>query len=310
MASRSPMVSIVIPAYNLGRYLGEAIESVLSQEYQNIELIVLDDGSTDSTRSVLDKYAGRIYAETQQNMGQAKTLNKGWCMSRGDILGYVSADDALLPGAVDKAVARFAAHPDAVLTYCDYLMVDADSRPIRRVTAPEFDYDKMLVDVVCHPGPGAFFRRSAFEAVGLWNESLKTNLDYEYWLRLGLTGRFIRIPEVLALYRVHELSQTVAGFDAAKAQEPILVVSRAFDMPGLPPRLLKRRSEALSNANLLSAVLNFRAGRYRAGFLRFGEALSLYPRNLFKRRNHKALFNLLRTTAVLALRRRRTKYPK
>ena len=161
MMSRNPLVSIVIPAYNLGRYLGEAIESVLSQEYKNIELIVLDDGSTDNTRSVLDKYAGRIYAETQPNIGQAKTLNKGWRMSKGDILGFISADDALLPGAVTKSVACFAAHAEAVLTYCDFKLIDADSRPIRRVRTPEFNYDEMLVEVICPPGPGAFFRRSA-----------------------------------------------------------------------------------------------------------------------------------------------------
>jgi glycosyltransferase involved in cell wall biosynthesis len=287
------MVSIVVPAHNLGRYLGEAIQSVLNQDYPNIELIVLDDGSTDNTRSVLEKYAGQIHAESQPNMGQVNTLNKGWRMSKGDILGFISADDALLPGAVGKAVACLEASPDAVLTYCDFNLIDADSRPVRRIRTPEFNYDEMLVDVICPPGPGAFFRRSAFEAVGLWDSSLKIMLDYEYWLRLGLRGRFIRIPEVLALYRVHDVSQTFAGFDESRAQEPVSVVSRAFEMQGLPKRLLRRKREALSNANLVSAQLNLRAGRVRAGFLRLRDAFFLYPWNLFTRRSARRLLNVL-----------------
>ena len=144
MNKDSPVVSIVIPAYNLARYLGETIESILNQDYPNIELIVLDDGSTDDTRRVLEKYAGRIYMESQLNMGQVNTLNKGWRMSKGDILGFISADDTLLPGAVGKAVACLAANSDAVLTYCDFNLIDANSRIIRRVTTPELSFADML----------------------------------------------------------------------------------------------------------------------------------------------------------------------
>lgn len=293
MRSHCPVVSIVIPAYNLGRYLGEAIESILNQDYPNIERIVLDDGSSDNTRDVLKHYTSQVYAESQGNMGQAKTLNKGWRMSKGEILAFISADDALLPGAVSKAVTCLDANPDAVLTYSDFKLIDGDSRAIRRVRTPEFDYEDMLVNGSCPPGPGAFFRRSAFETVGPWDESLKIMLDYDYWLRLGLRGRFIRIPEVLALYRVHDASQTFAGFDESKAQEPVSIVARMFEMHDLPERLVSCKAKALSNANLISAQLNFRAGRARAGFLRLREAFFLYPRNLFTIRSARRLLNVL-----------------
>ena len=191
MKENHPLVSIVIPAYNLARYLDEAIESVLNQDYDNIELIALDDGSTDDTRQVLERYQGRFYWESQANIGQANTLNKGWKMSKGEILAYLSADDVLLPSAVSTSVSRLMENPDAVLTYCDFNLIDPDSSYIRRVKTPTFDYRKMLADVICPPGPGAFFTRIGFESAGLWNSSIRQMIDYEYWLRLGLQGQFL-----------------------------------------------------------------------------------------------------------------------
>ena len=104
MLSSNPLVSIVIPCYNQGHYLRQAIDSALSQDYPGIELIVLDDGSTDGTQALLASYPDRFYRESHANMGQAGTLNKGWRMSKGEILSYLSADDFLLPGAVRRSV--------------------------------------------------------------------------------------------------------------------------------------------------------------------------------------------------------------
>ena len=110
-----------------------------------------------------------------------------------------------------------------------------------------------------------------------------------------MRGRFIRIPEVLALCRVHDASQTFAGFDESRAQEPVLVVSRLFEMQDLPQRLLRQKSKALSNANWVCAQLNFRAGRVRVGFRRLRGALLLYPWSLFTVRNVRRLLNALFT---------------
>src|ERR687886_65993 len=104
MSEELPLVSIVVPAYNHADYLAEAIESILAQDYPNIELLVLDDGSIDNTREVLERYAGQFYWETHKNMGEAATLNKGWRMSKGEILGRLSADDLLSQDAVSASV--------------------------------------------------------------------------------------------------------------------------------------------------------------------------------------------------------------
>ena len=115
----APRVS-VIPAYNHARYLDEAIRSVLAQDYPYVELIVIDDGSTDATHEVLQQYAGQFQIIRQQNSGQSATLNRGWQISSGDVLGYLSADDTLHPRAVSRAIAVLKDNLNAVGVYPDF----------------------------------------------------------------------------------------------------------------------------------------------------------------------------------------------
>lgn len=286
-----PLVSIVIPAYNHGQYLDEAIRSILEQDYPNVELIVIDDGSTDNTKDVLEKYKGRFYSETQPNQGQVATLNKGWRMSRGDVLAYLSADDLLLPGAISSAVKCLEDTPDAVLTYCDFNLIDPHSLTVRRVTTPEFDYREMAVEFVCAPGPGAFFTRPAFERAGVWNSDFKQMLDYEYWLRLGLCGRFVRIPEVLAAYRVHPGSQTFAATSQIRPEEPVTIIERYFERADIPDSVRPFRKRALSNAHLRAAYLYFRTGNPRPGISELGRAFRLWPANMLAMRTFRLLLN-------------------
>jgi glycosyltransferase involved in cell wall biosynthesis len=280
MSSNPPLVSVVIPAYNHADYLDEAIKSILSQEYTNVELIAIDDGSTDNTREVLEKYTGQFYWETQENMGQAATLNKGWGMSKGEILAYLSPDDVLLPGSVGTSVKHLLENPDVVMTYCDYYLIDENSKIIRRVNAPDFDYQEMVVKFINPPGPGAFFRRSGFAAAGLWSRSFRLSPDYDYWLRLGLQGRFLRIPEALASFRIHEESQSFAIADNEKSEEYVKVISNYYKTQSVPPDVLAAKDEALSNAYIFTARSHLRSKRYLIGLKRLYKGLRLYPKNL------------------------------
>ncbi len=298
MKDHLPLASIVIPAYNYARYLDEAVNSVLSQTYPNIELIVLDDGSTDDTHEILKRYANQFYWETQENMGQAETLNKGWRMSHGEILAYLSADDVLYPEAVAVSIKSLQANPSVVLTYCDYDLIDSSSSVLRRANTPDFDYSEMIVKFVCPPGPGAFFRRDAFEATGSWDKNLKQVPDYDYWLRLGLQGEFLRIPKPLAGFRVHGGSQSFAAVDEQRSDEYVRVVSNYYESTQVPSRVLASKNEALSNAYIVSARSHLRSGRYRKGLSRLRKGLSLYPKNILGLRTYKfvahGLFNHLR----------------
>lgn len=286
-----PLVTIVVPAYNHARYLGQAIDSVLAQDYPHVELVVLDDGSRDNTREVLQRYGSRFHWETHENMGQSATLAKGWALARGEILGYLSADDTLEPSVVSESVAQLGLRPDAVATYCDFVLVDPNSRVVRRINAPEFDYEQMLATATCPPGPGAFFRRSAYEKAGPWDPALRQMPDLDFWIRLALFGPFVRIPIPLAAFRVHESSQTYSRAPFERAVEPVVIMTRFFSRADLPPRIAGLRDRAIANAELVSAQLHLRAGRVSAASSCVRRARSLYPSAVWSLRSARLLAN-------------------
>jgi glycosyltransferase involved in cell wall biosynthesis len=283
------LVSIIIPAFNHGRYLGQAIDSVLGQDYPNIELIVLDDGSTDNTRAVLESYGDAFHWETHPNMGQANTLNKGWQQAKGSILSYLGADDVLMPDAVSSSLAYL--QGDVVLTYGDFNLIDPSSKIIRQVAAPEFNYIEMYTKFICQPGPGVFMTRRAYEVAGGWDSTLKQMPDHDYWLRLGLVGPFVRVPKVLAAFRVHDDSQTYAISDAYKAEEPLRVIHKFIDHHALPPELFALKHVAMSSAWLFTAQLHIRAGRLQKGFAALWRSATMSPGNFFSLRTFRILFN-------------------
>lgn len=294
MGGEFPLVSIVITAYNQAGYLDEAIQSILNQDYPNIELIVLDDGSTDDTRTVLAKYADRFHWESQANMGQAATLNKGWEMAKGEFLSYLSSDDYLLKDAVSTAVDCFNKKPEIVQTYCDFLLVDEKSRLINKKIAPAYDYEKMVVDTICMPGPGVFFRRWALKKSGGWDTSFRQMPDYEFWLRLGLCGAFYKIPKVLAAYRIHDESQSITVSDPQKSEEPVRALEKFYNRSDIPESLLKQRNKALGNAMLISARLHIRSGRYMTGIRRLKGAIGAHPAIICTPRCLRIILNAVR----------------
>lgn len=267
-----PKVSIVIPAYNHARYLPESINSVLNQTYSNIELIVLDDGSTDGTSEVLCQIEGQFYWESHQNMGQAFTLNKGWRIAKGSILSYLSADDVLYPEAVERCVKVLMDNPYAALCYPNFDLINPSSDVIRTVSAPEYSYDEMVLDFKCAPGVGAFFRRSCFEKAGEWNPELRHHPDYEYWLRLGLHGEFLHLKECLGGFRVHEESQSFRSVSVYRGDEPIRIIKSYLDKADVPQRISNQSAIALSNASFMAAQTHLRSGLYATAMHRIYEA--------------------------------------
>ncbi len=289
----APLVSIVIPAYNHGRYLDEAIRSVLGQDYARVELIVIDDGSTDGTRAVLEKYGKSFYWESQPNSGQSATLNKGWGFSRGELLGYLSADDALQPHAVSALVECLQARPEAVAAYADYSVINPDSQVVADMQAPEYSYFDLVVRMICAPGPGALFRRRAFEAAGGWDVSLRQIPDYEFWLRLALQGPFRRVPKSLALFRAHEESQSFGFSDERKAEEPCNVLAAYLARPGIPAEVARAKGQAMGQAYLLTSRLHVRSGRYVRGLVRFAQAVLRAPGLLLRKSTLQLAYDTL-----------------
>lgn len=275
-----PLVSIVTPAYNQAEYLAETIESVLAQDYPNIEYIVLDDGSTDSTPEVLSRYGGRFRWERHDNMGQARTLNKGWAMSRGELIGYLSSDDLLMPDAISRLVETLVTAPDAVVAYGDFDLIDAHSHHLRTIQAEDFDLRRLTVDLVCQPGAGALFRRTVFEQTGGWQPHLHHVPDFDFWLRVAHYGRFVRVSHVLAAYRVHDGSSSFRPVSGARSME----IVHAVDAYWASANASTEQRSAMASAYTLAARSHAQSGRFGAALhcaavaIKFNWHLVLRPR--------------------------------
>src|SRR5690349_20129999 len=128
----TPRVTIVTPTYNMGEFLEEAIQSVLTQDYSNIEYIIMDAGSTDNTLELLERYKDVLAYISEPDGGAADAINRGFFRSSGDIFAWLSADDTYLPGAVSKAVTALAADSSANAVYGEAWVVDRTGKPLRR----------------------------------------------------------------------------------------------------------------------------------------------------------------------------------
>jgi glycosyltransferase involved in cell wall biosynthesis len=281
-----PLVSIVTPAYNRASYLDETIQSVLMQDYPHIEYIVLDDGSTDNTREVLERYTGRLVWEAHPNMGETRTVNKGLSMAHGGIMAVVNSDDPLLPGAVSEAVAFMQLHPDILVAYPDWDIIGPDSKVREHVQVHEYDYLFMLRYHYCIIGPAAFIRRKALELAGMRDPDFKYVADFEYWLRLGLYGKFARIPKTLATFRDHPDSVSVSKKGAAMADEHIRLMQKFYSRPDLPPAVRRVRAEAFAWAHYYAAY-NCGSAR-KVAYVHYLRAILYHPATFLRNSIHLA----------------------
>ena len=253
--SGSPVVSVVTPSLNQAEFLPWAIESVLSQPYNPLEYWVMDGGSQDGTLEILRAYGKNLHWVSEPDAGQADAVNRGWQRSRGEILGWVNADDGLLPMAVPEVVKAFAAHPDAAVVYGRCLVVNRAGEPVGEYPVAPFSLARLLEEVDNFiPQPAVFVRRSAAEAVGWLRTDLHYVMDYDFWLRLATAGyKFIYLPKTLAFLRLHEGSKT-GGASSGFAEELVRVFT-ALDEAGKLPQDPKRRARTWG-------VVYYRAARY------------------------------------------------
>lgn len=182
--SGKPSVSIITPSLNQGKFIEKTILSVLSQDYPDIEYIIVDGGSTDNTLNILSKYNDRIKWISESDRGQADAVNKGISMARGEILGWLNSDDTYNPGAVRKAVDKFMSDQHLIMVYGDAFLIDKDDRIDGDYPTEEFSLRRLLDSCfICQPA--VFLKKEVTKTVGILDASLQTCMDYEYWIRVG-----------------------------------------------------------------------------------------------------------------------------
>jgi glycosyltransferase involved in cell wall biosynthesis len=223
-SGHEPLVSVIMPAYNTSRYIREAIDSVLDQDYGNKELIVIDDGSTDGTLDIVRSYGDRLQLITQQNQGSAVARNAGLAAACGEYIAFLDSDDVWLPGKLSLQVRYLQDHPDIGMIYARWQVwkPGADGRfspaasMVGELAAGEsladgpgvvdeqsgWLYNRLLFTSLLHTIT-VLARRELVETVGRFNADLKRGQDYDYWLRTSRVTEIRQLDRVLALYRVH-----------------------------------------------------------------------------------------------------------
>lgn len=258
-----PLVSIVVPSLNQGRFLAQAVHSVLAQGYPRVELIVIDGGSTDDTLSVLKSFAERVRWVSEKDEGQSHAVNKGWRMARGDILGWLNADDFLAADAVTRAVNALTADRDLAGVYGDCIYIDEAGRVLGKYPAEDFDYEKLVTraeDFI--PQPGVFLRREAVERAGMLDESLHYVMDYDLWLRMGMRARLQYLRNEMARARLHGGAKTLSSAPRF-GEELARVFERLVSHPEFPPALSSQKHTILCNAFIHAASYCFWGGETR-----------------------------------------------
>jgi glycosyltransferase involved in cell wall biosynthesis len=207
---RLPLVSIVTPSYNQGRFIRETIDSVLCQDYPNIEYWVIDGGSTDETLSVLSEYEHdpRFHWISEPDQGQSDAINKGWSRCRGDILAWLNSDDLYLPGAIRSQMAFLQSHPDVDIVYGNASTIDTHGRRIGAIWSRRFVQRELLRRCFISQ-PTVFLRRGAIDRNGPLDPSFHYTMDYDYWLRASFHSSFAYNPAIIAAFRFHDTSKTV-----------------------------------------------------------------------------------------------------
>lgn len=219
------LVSLVTPSFNQARYLQRTIESVLHQSYPHLQYIVMDGGSTDGSREILESYQDQIDWFSEPDRGQAHAINKGLHRARGQILGYLNSDDVLAPGAIDKVVAHFQAHPDWDLVYGRALLIDDQDRVLGQYRTQPFTLERLATEA-CICQPAAFWRADLTRRIGLFDEQLHYCLDYDYWLRAaGAGARLVHVEDLLAAARRHDSAKSTTS-KLAMYRESIRVCRR------------------------------------------------------------------------------------
>jgi glycosyltransferase involved in cell wall biosynthesis len=225
-----PNVSIVIPVYNGSNYLNEAINSVLNQTYTNYEIIVVDDGSTDTTWNIIQSYRDKVRGYRKDNEGVASALNLGIQKMHGRYFAWLSHDDLWLPEKLEKQINFLILNPDCKISYTDYYLIGPSGDVFQEIEVPWYPRINAIRELFkagyIH-GSSVVVEKMCLNEVGYFSTELKYTQDTEMWIRLLRKYEIGRIPEKLIKGRRHE-NQYSKRYQVSHVQELLFMLERTF----------------------------------------------------------------------------------
>lgn len=202
-----PDVSVIIPVYNQEKYVKECVDSVIEQNYDKLEIILVDDGSTDNTSKILQSYGDKIKYIKQENQGPAASVNNGIKISQGSLVCWLGSDDAYMPNKIEHQVNLLLKEPSIDIVYSDYIMIDSNGSELTKVQVPYPSPDQFTRTLLIRNfinGSTVMMRRECIDKAGYYDETLKADPDGDMWFRMLKNGyKFGHISLPLVKYRWH-----------------------------------------------------------------------------------------------------------
>ena len=262
----TPLVSVIIPTYNRGSIVREAIDSVLNQEFDDFELILVDDGSTDDTAEIMGQYRERVTVLTQRNHGVSAARNRGIRAASGRYIAFLDSDDCWLPQKLSRQVGFFNANPDALICQTEETWIRNGRRvnPKRRHSKPSgMIFERSLE--LCLVSPSAvMIHHSLFNRVGMFDESLPACEDYDLWLRVSCRYPIFLIETPLIIKR--------GGHADQLSRQPSLDKYRIKSLAGIIDRgVLSERQHAAALKVLEKKCAVYAAGCFKRGRVKESE---------------------------------------
>jgi glycosyltransferase involved in cell wall biosynthesis len=210
--AETPLLSVIVPSFNQGRYLRTTLRSIFEQDYRPLEVLVIDGASKDDTIDVLKSFDGTpgFWWMSEKDRGPADAVNKGLVRAKGELLAIQSADDVYYPGALSAAAQYFAQHPECGLLYGDAEAIDPDGRVTYSGCLPAYSVESIFATRLCIPQSSTFFRKSLADEIGGWDGGFH-QCDLHYWLRMIFRTQPYKMDRQMSGWRVHPEQRTQAG---------------------------------------------------------------------------------------------------
>ena len=282
-----PLVSIVTPSYNQAQFLEETICSVIRQDYEAIEYIVIDGGSTDGSLEIIKRYEEHLaYWISEPDKGQVDAINKGLRRAGGDIVAWINSDDLYMAGAIREAVSALQQNPEIGMVYGDGIMVDADGKLLDRHTYRTYS----VLDLLCFEvllQPTVFIKRKILEWVGYLSEDYDLILDHDLWIKIAANRPILHVPSFWAVERTHESAKTIAQAATFVKEAERMIEAAEVSQP-YDSIIKENRQRVYASLHAFAARRLIDAGQYRQAVQRMCNVLFKSPR-VFIRYWYKAI---------------------
>jgi glycosyltransferase involved in cell wall biosynthesis len=276
---QNPMVSVIIPSYNHAHFVGDAIRSVLNQEYDRFEIILVDDGSTDNTGEVVAQFGFRVRYTYQPNQGLSAARNKGLRLARGELIGFLDADDLYEPDYLGTLVSLLKTNPHADGVHCACRFVDMYNQPLPqfagRCVPPDKLYPNLLQGNFMTPNCMLIYRR-CYQKVGGFDTSLSSCEDWDMWLRISRVFNIISTNRVLVRYRVYPSSMSTVVERMLLNRLAVLKKNIGKECSEITS-LTDDELEAFARCYLTASIEYLQTGANEQAYQCLHRALDIYP---------------------------------